>query len=64
MRLAGEHILFRWRHRNHDHWQSISRPQERFAHLSEQEIEEAQVSVNNGYKKLEDAVQHYLAVAG
>ena len=38
--------------------------QERFAHLSEQEIEEAQVSVNNGYKKLEDAVQRYLAVAG
>jgi glucokinase len=38
--------------------------QVRFENLSEQEIEEAQVLVNNGYKKLEDAVQQYLAVAG
>ena len=40
------------------------RPQERFADLSEQAIEEAQRAVTQGYKKLEDAVQHYLAVAG
>ena len=38
--------------------------QERFEHLSEQELEEAQVSVTNAYKKLEDTVQHYLAATG
>ena len=38
--------------------------QERFENLSEQELEEAQVSVTNAYKKLEDTVQQYLSVTG
>jgi pyruvate/2-oxoacid:ferredoxin oxidoreductase beta subunit len=39
-------------------------PQLRFEGLTDQEIENAQESVNNGYKKLEDAVQSYLDTTG
>ena len=39
-------------------------PQLRFESLSDQEIENAQESVANGYKKLEDAVQSYLDTTG
>jgi pyruvate/2-oxoacid:ferredoxin oxidoreductase beta subunit len=39
-------------------------PQLRFESLSDQEIENAQESVTNGYKKLEDAVQSYLETTG
>ena len=39
-------------------------PQLRFEGLSDQDIENAQESVTNGYKKLEDAVQSYLDKTG
>jgi pyruvate/2-oxoacid:ferredoxin oxidoreductase beta subunit len=39
-------------------------PQLRFEGLSDQEIENAEESVTNGYKKLEDAVQSYLDTTG
>ena len=39
-------------------------PQLRFEGLSDQDIEKAQESVTNGYKKLEDAVQSYLDKTG
>ena len=39
-------------------------PQLRFEGLSDQEIENAQESISNGYKKLEEAVQSYLDTTG
>jgi pyruvate ferredoxin oxidoreductase beta subunit len=39
-------------------------PQMRFEGLSDQDIENAQESVNHGYKRLEDAVQSYLDRTG